>query len=120
MYLFQVRYYNSFRNQPTNTPLLIYDAISAWQENSDLAYTLFVPCLVSGCPSQDVVDNVDYEERNKDKGTNSCPHDFPVPVGTVAKHVLYVFFKPAMSKEHILWDITWYVYVTLLNCQDIM
>lgn len=62
------------------------------------AYQLFVPSLVGGCPSLDVVDDIEAEEGDKEKGTDYCPHDLPVPVGTMTDHVFYVFFKPKMSR----------------------
>ena len=65
------------------------------------AHQLFVPCLVGGCPSPDVVDHVGYKEEDEEKGTSNCPHYLPVPVGTMTKHIFYVFFKPKISRKCI-------------------
>lgn len=46
----------------------------------------------------DVVNNVVYEEADEESGTDSEPHDLPVPVWTMTNHVLYVFFKSETSE----------------------
>lgn len=60
-------------------------------------HQLFVPGLVGRRPPLDVVDDVKDKESNKEKGTGTCPHDLPIPVGTMTEHVFYVFLKPKMS-----------------------
>lgn len=54
---------------------------------------VFVPGHVGGGPSHNVVDDVEDEEGYEKNGTDSCPHDLPVPVGTMTDHVFYVFLK---------------------------
>lgn len=58
------------------------------------SHQVFVPCLVGGGPPQDVVDDVIDYKADEEEGTNSHPHDFPVYVGCMSNHVLYVLFKP--------------------------
>lgn len=67
------------------------------EEEKAKAHQLFVPGLVGGRPPLDIVDDVKDEEGNKEKGTSTCPHDLPVPAGTMTEHVFYIFFKPKMS-----------------------
>lgn len=71
------------------------------------SHQLFVPCLVGGRPSVDVFDNIDDEKEDEEKGTGYWPHDLPVPVGTMTKHVFNVFFKPKMSRQHMKINIIW-------------
>lgn len=68
------------------------------EQEKGSSHQLFVPRLVGGGPSSDVVDYVDDEEGDQEKGTDAPPHDLPVPVGTMTQHVFNIFFKPIRSR----------------------
>lgn len=86
------------RHKKTQNHIANFFFFKGFCNNSDLAYKLFVPCLVGRCPSADVVYNVDYKKDNKENRTNDQPHNLPVPAGAMTKHVFYVFFKPKTRK----------------------
>lgn len=67
------------------------------EEQQGPTHSFFVPGLVGGCPTQDVVDDVVYQKADEEEGANRSPHDFPVQVGRVSQHVLDILFKPTMS-----------------------
>ncbi len=68
------------------------------ERNNAIAYQVPFPCLVGGSPTLYVVDDVENKKGDKKNRTGKCPHDLPVPVGSMTQHVFYVFFKPVIRR----------------------